>query len=407
MNFTKQSIAQLKPKASRYYVYDDREPALGVTVLPSGKTTFHARVYVYSASGAGATKRITLGPTDALPIPEARNSATELKQMAVRGEDPISSRNATLNQQAMESATVEELLLTYLKEKRRADGKPLKESTAKSYVKDVHKLLGKYYTRPILELTPARFESLMRDRLKESVARASGGARSLNAMWRWWRKKRDFRAWMPESPVTDYVDEYDRLPVVQARAGYLEPAYLAEWFELVEALKRPEQTEYFLMLILSGIRAGEASGLDWSRVDLRAGNFEVIDPKNRRDARIPIPLTLLERFKARAQKKGPVFGDCKESYRRQRREIEATLGVDAYPHLLRRSFVTYGHAARVDSAVVSRLSQHTISGITDQYNQLPLHELAPEQHRIEAHICELAGRTVPTKGNVVAFGGAA
>ena len=405
MNFTKKSLESLKPKAARYYIYDAREPALGVTVLPSGKTTFHARVYVHSPiGGRGATKRIALGSTEAMAIPEARLAAHDMKSMANRAEDPISARKATLAKQAIETATVEQMLEAYLEEKRRANGKPLKPNTVNSYQRDISNLLGKYYQRPITDLTPARFEALMRDRLKQSVARAAGGARSLNAMWNWYRKKRDYRGWMPECPVADYVAEYDRLPVVNKRTGYLEPAYLAQWFDLVEALKKPQQREFFLLLMLTGIRASEAAQLDWQRVDLRSGRFEVIDPKNRRDAFIPLPLTLRALLKKRAKKSGLVFGNCISHFRNVRKQIETTLGAEANPHHLRRSFVTYGHAARIDSAVVSRLSQHTVNTITDSYNQLPLHELAAEQHRIEAHILELAGRSVPTKGNVVAFG---
>ena len=405
MNFTKKALEGLKPRAARYYVYDDREPSLGVTVLPSGKKTFHARVYMYSPIGErGSTKRITLGSINAMAIPEARLAVHEMKGMARRAEDPISARKATLAQQAIETATVEEMLETYLEQKRRANGKPLKPNTVYTYQRDISNLLGKYYQRPITDVTPARFEALMRNRLKESVARAAGGARSLNAMWNWFRKKRDYRGWMPESPVADYVAEYDRLPVVNQRTGYLEPAYLPQWFDLVEALKTPQQREFFLLLMLTGIRASEAAQLDWKRVDLRAGRFEVIDPKNRRDAFIPLPLTLQALLKKRARKSGLVFGNCVSHFRNVRKQLEAELGTKANPHLLRRSFVTYGHAARIDSMVVSRLSQHTVNNITDSYNQLPLHELAAEQHRIEAHILELGGRSVPTKGNVVAFG---
>ena len=71
-NFTKAELDALPVPAKRTWIYDTKVPQLGLTLLPSGTRSFHARATVH-----GQTKRIALenGKYPGMKVEQARNEA--------------------------------------------------------------------------------------------------------------------------------------------------------------------------------------------------------------------------------------------------------------------------------------------------------------------------------------------
>jgi integrase len=87
----------------------------------------------------------------------------------------------------------------------------------------------------------------------------------------------------------------------QTRAWYrverrrvLKPHQLAPFMQAVLALENALARDYFLLVLLTGLRRQEALDLRWEQVNLTYQTLTIIDPKNRQDHTLPLSDYLLE-----------------------------------------------------------------------------------------------------------------
>ena len=79
------AVAALKPKATRYEVFDRSFPSFGVRVFPSGKKSF---VLLYRVPGSRRLRRVTLGTYPDLTLAKARKQASNDLEKTTTGRDP-------------------------------------------------------------------------------------------------------------------------------------------------------------------------------------------------------------------------------------------------------------------------------------------------------------------------------
>ena len=83
MKFTDRQILNLKPRAQRYEVFEDR--GFGIRIAPSGRKTF---IYFYRMPGESKKRRLTIGSYPAMSLAEAHRRYAEAREMVTRGIDP-------------------------------------------------------------------------------------------------------------------------------------------------------------------------------------------------------------------------------------------------------------------------------------------------------------------------------
>ncbi len=395
--FTKTALRGIpgygQPQESMTRYYDTKVPQLGVTLQKSGNLTYHVRATI-----DGVTKRpgIPNGRFPAMPPEIARERALEELSAVVKGNNPIEQRQSEKVAQAVTGLTASGAVEVYLDEKRTGKQKlPLKDRTKSDYRYDIERLLGEdTYQGPLVDVTEDVISDCVRKMEKRSKAKAAAGCRSLSAVWNWTRKQKKNRGLVPENPVTLYAESIDGLYVPEPKANWLKEEYLAEWFDQVEAIDDEQVSQFYLFLILSGVRLNEAEGLRWQDVNFKTNTYVLPDPKNRKSVEFPIPHHLRDKLYDRRKKEGRVFTVPNDG-RTYRARVAEAIDFDWTNHDLRRSFATYGLKV-CDLVKVKLLMNHLLSGdITmGSYVQREGLDLAGELRKIEAEILRLAGRPV-------------
>lgn len=402
--FTKTALEGLpgygQPQDRRSYYYDTVLAQLGVTLQESGKLTFHVRT-----TQNGSTRRITLerGRFPGMPVEVAREVALGVLHQTSRGIDTVAQKREERAASAVQSTTVSAAVDDYLAKKRTGEQKlPLKDRTKKDYRYDIARLLGEdLYNGSLVAVTEDIIARRMQLMEKRSKAKAASGCRALSAVWNWTRKQKENRGRMPENPVTLYAESQDGLYIPRRKKNLIPAEYLREWFDAVEALDDTNVSQFYIFLLLTGVRLNEALGLDWGQIDFKTNMYSLPDPKNREPVQLPIPSYLRDSLHRRRKRKGPVF--CvPNNGRKYRAEIASAAGVNFTNHDLRRTFSTFGLRV-IDLPNLKALMNHRFSGdVTLGYVQREELDLPSDLRKVNAEILRLAGRpidnVVPLRG---------
>jgi integrase len=391
--FTVESIDQIPVPSKRTYYYDTHNKAsgLGITALPSGNKTYHVRCTL-----EGKTSRVGLGKVGALKIEQARKLARAKVNEIASGENPIAAKKARRTAETTEGLTVHDAVERFCKERRRkiksGEKVPLKESTKNTYRLSIKSLLGKRYEKPIMNLDEKTIKRCVEKTSSASVA--SSGCRSLSSVWAWLSRQEAFRESMKLNPVKEYSRYNEGLHRCAPRQRRIEREELPEFFGALDDCS-PLIAEFYLWLLLTGARAGEAVNLQWEDIDWRRKIFRLEDPKNRVPVELPIPSVMIDKLNARKKLTGRVFA-TNDTNCYQRNKIAKRIGKHWSRHDLRRTFSGIA-AAAVPYTSVKRLMNHSYSDITEQYIGASA-DLVAEIDKVQHEIFKLAGRPL---GNVV------
>jgi integrase len=163
-NITKTFVDTLEPRASDYFVWDDKLEGFGVRVYPRDRKEVSKRVYVFQYKVGKQTRRLVLGPHGAITAEEARKRAARERGKVSDGRDPAAERKAE-----MKAQTVKELCDAYLEatDKGLVMGKRRRPKKASTIATDrgrierhILPLLG---NRKVKDLTAPDIIKFMRD----------------------------------------------------------------------------------------------------------------------------------------------------------------------------------------------------------------------------------------------------
>ncbi|MDO8864050.1 integrase family protein [Haliea sp. E1-2-M8] len=382
--FNKAVLEALEATDKRQYFYDTEIPQLGVTVLPSGKITFHVRV-----TEDGQSKRVGInrGTFPAMQVPLARDEAKKILGENAKGVNIAESRRSERIDKALAELTVEDAVDLFCanKVRRISTGQkfPIKDSTKEIYKKTIKRLLGDDYQKSLLAVT----EGLLAKKVsKVPQITGSNGLRSLSSVWNWIGKQEAYRGKMPPNPVRQYSDYHEGLHVPPPRDRRIPADTLPAFF--TELDKRPvEAQEALLWALLTGCRPGEVEGLTWDYVNLKDKTYTLPDPKNRRPAVLPIPPSLLPALRKRKQKTGRVFP---LTLRAHLDEITEALDIKLSPHDLRRTHAGICNGVLPETSA-KRLQNRVLIDVFHHYvgTSADLHD---EIAKVERELYRLAGR---------------
>jgi integrase len=368
LHFTQAAIAAIPPApAGHRAVYNDtRIRGLQLMVTERGAKSF----YLYKRV-AGKPYRNLLGTFPRLPIRQARKLALESAAEAGGGVDPRLGRHA----KKCKRVTLKEAFTAY------KTARPnLKASTLYSYERFLAAAFEKWQRKPLIEITRDLVTTRHRQLTQDSgPGYADNAMRFLRAVINFAQlqyEAPDGTALLPDNPVRriSQTRAWNRL---KRRTTYVRPEELKQWFEAVLKLKQdPKKLEaitvadWLLLMMLTGLRRGEAQQLRWADVNWKARTLTVRDAKHHEDHTLPLSDYLFALLKARRAKDESesefVFASYgRKGYLTDPREllerVASDSGVTFTPHDLRRTFMTVAESLDIRPYALKRLLDHKVT----------------------------------------------
>lgn len=406
IKFTRSVLDRLPLPApgGRFEYQDQTCPALILRVTSTGMKTFCTRGKVNGRS-IRATIGVYMGPGDVEPrlsVEQARRAATKARAQVADGVDPGDAKRA----RRVAATTFDEALTEYLRANQN-----VKDSTRKAYRYIANYAAPDWLSRPIREITPERFLNRYLQVGQRSQARANQFAAVLRALW---------NSLAADAPVTG-APPYGPNPVTvlrtrrawfkkSRRRTRLRDHELPQLWAGIRAMRELDQpssedaADLYTFLMLTGMRPGECSRLEWRHVDLVERVIAVPDAKNGEPYILPLPDVLLEVLERRhGTRIGPFVFACarypdrafpRQTLHRYKQWLWEETGLQFCPYDLRRGFSTVAESLDLSTLTIKRLMNHRTAeaDVTSGYIGRDPRRLAVAMQRVCDRFMELATR---------------
>jgi len=380
MKFTDRQIKNLKPRAERYEVFEDR--GFGIRVAPSGRKTF---IYFYRMPGDSKKRRLTIGVYPAVALAEAHSKYAAAREMVASGIDP-GAKALTEKKEERSAPTIAALANEYLE--KWAKARKRSWATDKRIIeKDVLPEWGRLKAQGISRRDIIRLLDNIVDRGAPIMAN-----RTLAVI----RKMFNFavnRDIIPTSPCIGI-----QAPTPENRRDrVLKPEEIKAFWQGLDKTRVTEGIRLALkMTLVTGQRKGEIINAPWEEIDLPAGwwtipakqtmlrlthNVEDGLAKNKLAHRVPLSpmaVELLQRVKALSGDSPWLFPSPRGNKPITGAAVDHALRLALNslemehftPHDLRRSAATFmTGSCGVPRLVVSKILNHAEPHITAVYDR--------------------------------------
>lgn len=395
MKLTKSAIDRLPAPNDAPVFYRDAElRGFGVKVFASGVRTFFLEKKIN-----GRTRRIAIGRYGELTAEQARKEAVKLAGLIATGSDPVADKA----RQRLESRTLREVFEDYLE--ARKDLKPL---TIKDMGRALKETFPDWLDKPLAKITAVMIERRHRERGAQSKARANLAMRYLRALFNFAAAKYQDDDGMPliENNPVKKLSQTRAWYRVDRRQSVIKPHELGAWVNAVLALPNAVMRDYYMTVLLTGMRREEALSLTWDTIDLTARTLTVVDPKNHRDHTLPLSDYLTEMLKHRksVSVSALVFADAHgrriSNFRYAQAAVEKAADVSFCIHDLRRTFITIAESLDIPAYALKRLLNHkNAADVTTGYIVMSVERLRKPMQQITDFILAAAG--VRPKADIV------
>jgi len=348
MRINTSNLKKITPPETGYKLeFDDDLPGFGVRVMSTGKISFIAQGRV---KGTGKEPRVTLGRFGVITPQEARKRAKRKLADMSDGIDPVAEKRL---EKAL-SVTLSEVGDSYLVNRRRKDGKPLKERTKKDIRYHLKSTFADWSDKPVAGgITREMIQRRYTERCKGSVAQASQAMRVLHGLYEYAAasyRTPDGARIIADNPV-DVLRESSMLRSIEPRKNHVPLDDLGKWWSSLQDMRNdPALTtasrsaaDLIAVLALTGLRLGEGRSLRWEQIDLAEGSLRLTDTKNRTNLTLPLSEGVVDILKGRRSRRTYVFparsgkGHLKDC-RGQLQLLADETGITVTAHDLRRGF---------------------------------------------------------------------
>lgn len=358
LNFTKTSIEALKHSDKPYTVGDSEVQWLTCRV---GKTK---KTFYFDKKVEGKRIEAKIGDAALMNPALARKKVLEMVGRASSGHDPRKPPKV--------GVTLSDAWRDYQKDRE------LKPNTIRSYQLVFDNHLSHMMDLPIDKIDGDNVREIHRRVGADGhKAYANQIMRTLRAVLNYakaeYKNDRGERLIL-ENPVSR-ISETKTWYRERRRKTVIRQADMAAWLKQIDAMENRIVADYFLLLLLTGLRREEATSLRWENVDMQSGLFSVPGDvaKNHDDHTLPMTPKIREIFQRRLDKRvnGYVFPGADghvQNTRRQRDSLVKKSGVVFTPHDLRRTFTTTAESLDVSAYTLKRLLNHrTDTDVTAGY----------------------------------------
>jgi integrase len=375
--FTDKFIQSLKPKETRYEVYEGG--GFAVRVSPAGGKTW---IWFYRFKGRH--RRVTLGEYPAMGLADARLKLAEARKLLESDIDP-GAREVEQRKAERTAETVAELVEAYLEKwarprKRSAaeDERILRKDVVPAWEKRKAKDIARRDVIALLDKIVDRGSPIAANRTLALIRRMFG-----------WALSRDIIGASPCVAVKAPAKERRRDRVLSAD----EIAAFWRVLDNPELAMSPAIRRALRFQLVTAQRKGEVIAAEWGEFDLdgRVWTIPAAKAKNGMPHRVPLAplaLAILDEVEAATGSNGtprwlfpspkpitgpdgittrPITGPAVDHAMRNNREA---LGLgDATPHDLRRTAASHMTSIGIGRLVVAKILNHAEPGVTAVYDR--------------------------------------
>ncbi len=384
MKLTKAAVDRLPIPEKGYTLHwDDALPGFGVRVTVSG-----VKAFVLQKRIRGREKRITLARYGVLTVDQARREAARLLGQIAVGRDPIAEKA----REELKGITLGEAFENYLV------SRPLKART----IQDMRRAMegfSDWMKRPMVGITRDMVAARHKKLGINSQARANLAMRYLRAVFNFAMAEytdAQGRPVITDNPV-NRLSEARTWYRVERRRTVIKPHELRPWMQAAQRLENSAARDYFMLVLLTGLRRTEAIELRWQDVDLKWRALTVHDTKNRQAHTLPLSDYLAAMLaRRRAETTGVyVFETSRgrlSNLRYAMAEVEKKSGISFCIHDLRRTFATVADALDIPGYAVKALLNHKNSNdVTAGYIVVDVERLRGPMQKITDFMLKAGG----------------
>jgi integrase len=395
VKLTATAVARLRaptPNGRQEIVWDTDLRGFGILI--SGVTPAMSYVVQKKLIG-GASRRITIGATNVLPLAHARTRALEILREFSTGKDPRAERKRAIRR----DLTLAQALDDYL-----ARNKELTEQSRRYYRRDLQTWCKGWLDRPLREI-----DNEMVRRRHEEIAeavkkggRGTGGATSngvMRALRAVYFSAAESLHDLPPNPVRLKKSWFP----TPRRERMVRPDELPAFYKAVDELPSRTASDYIKLLLFTGLRRVEAAGLRWSEIDLAERVIRLPAGRTKANRKLDLPMSdyvrdLLIARRAIGRDGAFVFpGDSRSGHLVEPSAhfglIAKVSGIRVSAHDLRRTFITVASGtAGVSQRSLKALVNHSLgTDVTAGYDIVSLNELREPMRLIGERLVELCG----------------
>lgn len=387
MILNKTTVERLTTPEKGYQIFwDEKLAGFGVRVTAGG-----AKSFVFQKRINGKEKRITIGRYGELTAEQARKEAVKLAGQIATGGDPVADKE----QRKIEATTLREAFEEYIQRRT------LKPQTVFDIQRCMKEVYSDWLDKPMLRVTPDMVVKRHRQYGEEhSEARSNLAMRYLRAIFNFAQAEyttADEKPIIEANPVKK-LSKTKSWHRVERRQTVIKPSELGPWVHAVLDLHNEAMRDYFMTVLLTGLRRQEALNLTWANIDFAGRTFTVLDTKNGSDHTLPLSdylFDLLTRRKAGAVSEY-VFADSAgrrlSNFRYAQTAIEKASGVSFCIHDLRRTFATVGESLDIPAYALKRLLNHANGAdVTAGYIVASTERLREPMQKITDYVLKAAG----------------
>jgi integrase len=368
---TKQFVDKLPPpETGQVFHRDSLLKGFAVRVTAGG-----SKAFILEKRIDGKVKRITLGRYPEITVEQARKKAQEFLGEIATGTNPITKRQ----RQKVQSMTLWDVWLDYKTIKSN-----LKPRTYAQYEYYFNGELKDWKTKPFASINRdmvVKRHNELKERLSPSFA--NNVMRVLSALHRFAQVQYEDDSGdslFPSNPVLR-ITQLKAWAKEPRRQTILKPHQLPVWYAAIKDLKFNTgaandhvAADYFLFLLLSGLRRNEAATLTWDNVDFADKTFFIPDTKNNTSLTLPMSdvLEAILKYRLRFKTQDYVFSSRKAGYFANPKgatdRLRSSSGLEITMHDLRRTFITTAESLDISMFAIKQLVNHKSgSDVTSGY----------------------------------------
>ncbi|MDD5033289.1 MAG: tyrosine-type recombinase/integrase [Methylococcaceae bacterium] len=378
----------LPPAGKRAIYHFDGIAGLELRVSSTGVKTFS----IVMRPAGKKPERVTLGRYPGLSPEQVKRRALEAISKLAGGQSVVAEKKLT----KIKAKTLAEVFIDY-----QTARKDLKKTTVADMERALKETFADWLSKPLDKITPTMVQERHAKHGKDhSEARANLAMRYLRALFNY------AQAEYQDDEGKPLVDVNPVRKLSQTKAWYrvdrrqtvIKPHELGAWVNAVLALPGAEMRDYFMTVLLTGLRRQEALKLTWGNVDMDGKTFTIVDPKNHRDHTLPLSDFLLELFTRRKAVTVSEFvfadhlGRRVSNFRCAQAAIEKASGVSFCIHDLRRTFATVAESLDIPAYALKRLLNHANGAdVTAGYIVANVERLRDPMQKITDYVLKSAG----------------
>ena len=399
------------------FYWDSNNPGyFGVRI-----TMAQVKAFIFQSRLHGETIRLTIGKPPSMSIGEAQTEAKRLKVLVDQGIDPRAQKAEIKARAIAKKLKGTHALVVwdeYIKartshwgERHKTDHEDMTRLGGEKITRGLRPgqpktkqpgILFNLLSAPLDEITRDKVAAWLKKESKDRPARTRLALAMLKAFLTWTSDNPKYRALVQAGACDRLAKE---LPPKQTKDDCLEREQLKLWFEGVNQIGNPVFAAYLQMLLLTGARRNELTGLKWVDVDTQWHKATIKD-KVEGTRTIPLSpyieflLSNLPRRNAYVFSSSLAKGKHITEPRIPHNQALEISGLPALTlHGLRRSFLTLADEVECPAGITAQIMGHKPSAIAEKhYKRRSISVLRGWLIQIENFMLTEAGIPIPAPG---------